>query len=148
MTQIQNPDDTQLTEILRRAKVVACVGASANPDRPSHFVSVFLTQRGLRVIPVNPGLAGQQLWGETVYASFADIPADLRQEIDFLDIFRRSEDVPDVVEAALHNLPNLRCVWMQVGVTNEAAASSARAKGIDVVQNRCPKVEFPRLLGG
>ena len=127
----------------RRTRIIALVGYSANATRASNSVARFLVAQGYRVIPVNPGLAGQTALGETVVASLADIPSDV--EIDMVDIFRRSEDVPPVVEDALAHLPHLKTIWMQLGIVNEAAADQAHAKGIEVVMNRCPAIEIPRL---
>lgn len=135
--------DGFLREILSTTKVVALVGASANPVRPSYFVQRYLGLKGFRVIPVNPGLAGQELLGETVYGSLTDIPDD----VDMIDIFRRSEAVPAIVDEALERFPNLKVVWMQIGVENAEAAAKAEARGVKVVQNRCPKIEYQRLFG-
>jgi uncharacterized protein len=138
-------NDTTLRDFLQKMGTVAIVGASANPERPSHFVGEFLRARGLRVIGVNPGLAGQMLYGAPVVARLADIDADI--PVDTVDIFRRSEEVPAIVEEAIAHLPRLRGIWMQIGVQHDGAAKAAMARGLQVVQNRCPKVEFPRLLG-
>ncbi|WP_298494572.1 CoA-binding protein [uncultured Maritimibacter sp.] len=135
--------DDQIRDILSRTRIIALVGYSANATRASNSVARFLVAQGYRVIPVNPGLAGQTALGETVVASLADIPSDV--EIDMVDIFRRSEDVPPVVEDALAHLPHLKTIWMQLGIVNEAAADQAHAKGIEVVMNRCPAIEIPRL---
>lgn len=135
--------DGFLREILSTTKVVALVGASANPVRPSYFVQRYLGLKGFRVIPVNPGLAGQELLRETVYGSLSDIPDD----VDMIDIFRRSEAVPAIVDEALEHFPNLKVVWMQIGVENAEAAAKAEARGVKVVQNRCPKIEYQRLFG-
>ena len=134
---------TYLRTILRRTKTVALVGISANPVRPSYFVARYLTLKGMRVIGVNPGLAGQSLFGETVYADLTSIP----DEVDMVDIFRRSEAVGPIVYEALARWPQLQTIWMQIGVTNQAAADAAEARGVDVVQNRCPKIEYQRLFG-
>jgi uncharacterized protein len=141
MTLPKSLDDDDLHRILTETRVIALVGASANPDRPSHRVGWFLARQGYRVIPVNPGLAGQSLFGETVVARLSDIPGG----VDMVDIFRRSEEVGPVVDEALAALPGLRTVWMQLGVVNEAAAEAARAKGVEVVMDRCPAIEIPRL---
>ena len=135
--------DICLRTILRRTKTVALVGISANPVRPSYFVARYLTLKGMRVIGVNPGLAGQSLFGETVYADLTSIP----DEVDMVDIFRRSEAVGPIVYEALARWPQLQTIWMQIGVTNQAAADAAEARGVDVVQNRCPKIESQRLFG-
>lgn len=136
-------DSEQIAEILSRTRVVACVGFSANPERPSHYVSQFLAERGLRVIPVNPGLAGQEFLGETVVARLSDIPHEA--EVDFVDIFRRPEEIPAITTEALTHLPHLKTIWMQLGIRHQEAAEQAEALGIDVVQDRCPKIEIPRL---
>ena len=135
--------DEYLRTILRHAKTVALVGISANPVRPSYFVARYLTLKGMRVIGVNPGLAGQSLFGEAVYADLTSIQDD----VDMVDIFRRSEAVGPIVDEALARWPQLQTVWMQIGVTNQAAADAAEARGVDVVQNRCPKIEYQRLFG-
>ena len=136
-----SPDD-DLRRILRATRVIACVGISANPIRPSHYVARYLGLKGYRVIPVNPGLAGQTLFGETVHADLTTIDGP----VDMVDIFRRSEAVPPIVDEALAHLPSLRTVWMQIGVVNEGAAATARAAGVEVVMNRCPKIEYQRLF--
>ncbi|MDC0738829.1 CoA-binding protein [Cognatishimia sp. SS12] len=133
--------DQKLIEIFERTKTIAVVGFSMNPARPSHYVSAFLRDQGYRVIPVNPGHAGKEIWGETIRASLADIDAP----VQMVDIFRRPEAVPEVVEAALEHLKGLETIWMQLGVMHEGAAEIARAAGVDVVMNRCPKIEIPRL---
>lgn len=129
--------------VLKRAKVIALVGASANPVRPSYYVARYLGLKGMRVIPVNPGLAGQTLLGETVCANLSSIPDD----VDMVDIFRGSEAVPAIVDEALPRWPNLQTIWMQIGVQNEKAAAKAEAHGVTVIQNRCPKIEYQRLFG-
>jgi hypothetical protein len=136
-----NPDDDTLRDILRRTKVIALVGWSPKPDRPSHRVAAYLAQRGYRVIPVNPGQAGAEALGTAVRASLADIA----EPVDMVDIFRRAEEVPGVVDEALAALPGLRTIWMQLGITHEGAAALAAGRGIDVVQDRCPAIEIPRL---
>ena len=134
--------DDFLRTILKRTKTVAVVGVSANQIRPSYYVARYLGLKGMRVIPVNPGLAGQTLLGETVYADVSDVPDD----VDMVDIFRRSEAVPPIVDAALERWPNLQTIWMQIGVEHAEAAVKAEARGVDVVQNRCPKIEYQRLF--
>ncbi|AZB64391.1 CoA-binding protein [Cereibacter sphaeroides] len=134
--------DEEVRRILASTRTIAVVGWSPNPDRPSHQVAAFLRARGYRVIPVNPGQAGQEALGETIRP---DLAALAGEGVDMVDIFRRSDHVPEVVEAALAHLPDLRTVWMQLGVRNPEAAQEARARGIDVVENRCPAIEIPRL---
>ena len=138
---MMQPDDTAIADILRTTRTIALVGWSPNPARASYRVGQFLKAQGYRVIPVNPGQTVVSALGETVRASLADI----REPVDMVDIFRRSELVLPVVEEALVALPGLRTVWMQLGVENEAAAALARAKGVSVIQNRCPAIEIPRL---
>jgi len=133
--------DDDLRRILTETRTIALVGWSPKPDRPSHRVAAYLAARGYRVIPVNPGQAGQQALGETVRASLADIEGP----VDMVDIFRRSEEVPAVVAEALAALPGLKTVWMQLGVESAEAAALATARGVAVVQNRCPAIEIPRL---
>tara|TARA_R110002124_G_scaffold55222_1_gene156398 strand:+ start:2743 stop:3228 length:486 start_codon:yes stop_codon:yes gene_type:complete len=137
------PSDTDLRRILRGLKTVAVVGVSANPVRPSYFVARYLGLRGIKVIPVNPGLAGQTLLGETVVASLAECP----DSVDCVDIFRRSDHVPPIVDDAIAHLPNLKTVWLQIGVTSTYAQRLCDERGLDFVQNRCPKIEYQRLFG-
>lgn len=136
--------EADIARIVRETRTIAVVGLSPKPDRPSYGVARYLQSQGFRVIPVNPGHAGESILGETVYADLASIPKD--SAVEMVDIFRRSEAVPEIVEEALRELPALQTVWMQLGVTHEGAAQAARAAGKTVVQNRCPKIEFPRYL--
>lgn len=137
--------DEFLRGILKRTKVIACVGVSTNPVRPSYFVARYLGLRGFRVVPINPNYAGQTLFGQPIYPSLSAIPSDVR--VDMLDIFRRSEAVVPIVDEALSVLPDLRTVWMQIGVENESATFKAEEAGVGVVQDRCPKIEYQRLFG-
>lgn len=134
--------DDHIKDILTRTKTIAIVGISAKEDRPSNEVAAYLKAKGYRIIPVNPGLEGQEMFGEPVRASLSDIEGP----VDMVDIFRRSEAVGPVVDEALAALDGLGTVWMQLGVINEEAAEKARAAGVDVVMNRCPKIEYPRLM--
>ncbi|MCV6592658.1 MAG: CoA-binding protein [Silicimonas sp.] len=143
---VDETDDATLRRILEGTKTIAMVGASTNPVRPSMFVATYMSSRGRRVIPINPVQAGQTLLGEPVLASLADIPAGT--QVDMVDIFRRSEAVPEVVDEALECLPGLKCIWMQFNVRHAEAAAKARAAGVLVVEDRCPKVEHMRLMGG
>ncbi|MBT0956208.1 CoA-binding protein [Alphaproteobacteria bacterium KMM 3653] len=143
---VDSTTDAELRHILETTKVIACVGVSPNPVRPSHYVARYLSMRGYRVLPINPVHAGKVLLGETVLADFSEVPEGVT--VDMVDIFRRSEHVPDVVEAALQHIPDgLRTIWMQIGVINEPAAERARQAGLRVVQDRCPKIEYQRLFG-
>ena len=137
--------DTHFRQILTDTKVIALVGFSNKPDRPSYKVARYLAEQGYRVIPVNPGLAGQDFMGETIVAALADIPPDI--EVDMLDVFRRSEFVMPVVEEALAALPDLKTIWLQIGVTNDDAEARAAATGLAFVQDHCPKIEHARLMG-
>jgi predicted CoA-binding protein len=137
--------DEFLRDILTSTKVIAVVGVSANEVRPSYYVARYLGLKGFRVIPVNPGLAGQELFGELVYGTLAEIPAEV--PVDMVDIFRRSDAVPGIVEEAMAHLPSLKTIWMQLGVEHEEAAAKAEAAGLRVIQNRCPKIEYQRLFG-
>lgn len=135
--------DSFLREILTRTRRVAVVGVSMNPVRPSYYVARYLSLRNFEVVPVNPGHAGETLFGKTVVARLSDIEG----EVDMVDIFRRSEHVPPIVAEALAAFPGLRTIWMQIGVVHEEAAGMARARGVDVVMDRCPKIEYQRLFG-
>ncbi len=138
-------DDTVIHRVLEAARTIAVVGASQNPERASNYVMKFLQDQGYRTIPINPGLAGQTLWGETVYASLAEAPGPF----EMVDVFRPSAAAGAVVDEAigLKDAKGIRSVWLQIGVIDEAAAERVRAAGLDIVMNRCPKVEFPRLIG-
>ncbi len=135
--------DDFLRKILRRTKRIAAVGVSANPVRPSYYVVRYLRIKGFDVTAVNPGLAGQELFGSTVYPDLTSVPHD----VDMVEIFRRSEAVPGIVDEALDRWPNLKTIWMQIGVEHQAAADKAQERGVDVIQNRCPKIEYQRLFG-
>jgi len=145
MIETRSPGPEGLRRILSRVRTIAAVGVSPNPVRPSNYVGRYLARKGFRVIPVNPGHAGETLYGETVYPDLAAIPADIR--VDVVDIFRRSEAVPPIVDEALAHLPGLKTIWMQIGVEHAEAAAKAEAAGLTVIQNRCPKIEYQRLFG-
>jgi predicted CoA-binding protein len=134
--------DARIARILQTTRVIALVGLSPKPERPSHEVGAFLADRGYRVIGVNPGIAGREMFGAPVAACVSEID----EAVDMVDIFRRSDAVRPVVERALAALPGLRTVWMQLGVIDEGSAALARAQGVEVVMDRCPKIEYPRLL--
>lgn len=137
-------DDEDIARIARSIKVIAVVGLSPNEARPSWGVARYLQANGYRVIPVNPGRAGGTILGETVYASLSDIPKSI--PVHMVDIFRKSEAVGPIVDEALAHLPDLKFIWLQLGIRNDAAAARAEARGITVIQDRCPKIEFPRHL--
>lgn len=130
--------------LLQNAKTIAMVGLSADPMRPSHFAAIYMQSEGYDIIPVNPRLAGEKILGQTVYASLLDIPKD--RKIDIVDVFRKPEDVPAVLDEALQI--GAPVFWMQLGIVNEEAAARARAAGMDVVMNRCVKIEHARFFGG
>lgn len=134
-------DDNYIRDVLRDAKVVAMVGASANWNRPSFFAMKYMQQKGFRVIPVNPGVAGQEILGETVAANLAEI----EEPIDMVDIFRNSEAAGAITDEAI--AAGAKIVWMQLGVRNDEAAKRAEDAGLRVVMNRCPKIEYARLNG-
>ncbi|MGF6233028.1 putative CoA-binding protein [Inquilinus ginsengisoli] len=136
-------EDAYLRGILRGVKTIAMVGASPNWNRPSYFAMTYLQGKGYKVIPVNPGVAGQTILKETVYARLADVPVP----VDMVDIFRNSEAAAGVVDEALALPVKPKVIWMQLGVRNDAAAAKAEAAGIQVVMNRCPKIEWARLNG-
>lgn len=135
--------DALLRDILSGVRRIALVGLSPSPERPSHRVARFLIDRGYTVIPVNPAHAGGEILGQPVRASLTAIG----DRVDMVDIFRRSEAVPAIVDEALEALPGLRVIWMQLGVTHAEAAARAEARGITVIQDRCPKIEHTRLFG-
>lgn len=135
--------DAHLRDVLTRTRSVAVVGVSTNPVRPSYFVARYLDLKGFDVHPVNPAYAGQMLFGRKIVAGLGDIEAP----VDMVDIFRRSEAVPEIVDEALQVLPALKTIWMQIGVEHAAAAAKAEAAGVTVIQDRCPKIEYQRLFG-
>ena len=133
--------DATLRRILSSVRTIAMVGASSNWNRPSYFVMKYLQNKGYRVIPVNPGTAGQEQLGEKIYASLRHIP----DRVDMVDVFRASDAVGPIVDDAI--AIGAKIVWMQLGVRNDAAAAVGEAAGLDVIMNRCPKIEFGRLGG-
>jgi uncharacterized protein len=135
--------DADIRRILTSVKSIALVGASANPARPSYIVLKYLMSRGYRLFPVNPGLSGKPLLGATVYASLRDLPGP----VDMVEIFRASEHAGAVVDEALDLDPLPRVIWMQLGVKDAAAAARAEARGVEVVMDRCPKIEWGRFSG-
>jgi predicted CoA-binding protein len=143
MTSSLSYSNAELLAILRATRSIAMVGASPKWNRPSSFAMKYLQEKGYRVIPVNPGHAGKQILGETVYASLADIP----EQFDMVDIFRNSEAAGPITDAAiaLAKEKGIKVVWMQLGVVNHEAAERARAASLTVVMDRCPKIEFGRL---
>ena len=135
--------DATIRAILDEVKTIAIVGASANPVRPSYFVLKYMIDKGYTVFPVNPGQAGKEILGRPCFASLKDVPGP----VDMVDIFRASEAVPGIVEEALALQPLPKVIWMQLGVVHEEAALRAEQAGLQVVMNRCPKIEYGRLSG-
>jgi len=135
--------DAYIRSILEGVETIGMVGASANSARPSFLVLKYLSERGYRMLPINPGIAGGAVHGLAVYARLADAPGP----IDMVEIFRNSEVAGAVVDEALALDPLPKVIWMQLGVRNAAAAARAEAKGVQVVMNRCPKIEYGRLSG-
>lgn len=134
-----SPSDHDIRRILTETRTIALVGWSPKPERPSHGVAAYLARRGYRVIPVNPGQAGVTApWGETVRAALSEAGP-----VDMVDIFRRSEETGPVILQAI--AVGAKVVWMQLGVFNTVEAEAARAAGLEVVMNRCPAIEIPRL---
>lgn len=128
--------------ILKDYKRIAVVGLSANQYRPSYFAALYMQAQGYTIYPVNPGNAGQKILGQTVYASVKDIP----DPVDIVDIFRKPEDVPPIVDEAI--AIGAKVVWMQLQVINHEAAEKAKQAGLEVVMDRCVKIEHGRFFGG
>jgi predicted CoA-binding protein len=135
--------DALLKHVLTTTRVIAVVGVSLNPVRPSYYVARYLTLKGFDVIPVNPGHAGEKVFGRTVVGRLSEID----RPVDMVDIFRRSDAVPQIVDEAMAHLKGLKTIWMQIGVEHPQAAAKAEAAGLTVIQNRCPKIEYQRLFG-
>jgi predicted CoA-binding protein len=134
-------DDAFIRSILDKVKTVAVVGASQGDDKPSMFVVKYLSERGYRVFPINPGRAGQLVAGVIAYARLSDVP----EPIDMVDVFRRADAVPQVLDEVMALSPLPKIFWMQLGVRNDEAAARAEAAGMTVVMDRCPKIEYGRL---
>ena len=133
--------DAYIRGILNTVKTIAMVGVSPKDSRPSYFAFKYLLERGYRMIPVNPGLAGKELLGQKVYARLADIA----EPVDMVDIFRAAKLALPIVTEALAMQPRPLVIWMQLGIRNDAAAKLAEDAGLKVVMNRCPKIEYGRL---
>ncbi len=143
MSTLLNYSDDLIRDILQRSKTIAMIGASPNPARDSHEVMRFLQAKGHRVVPVNPTSAGQEILGETVVADLSEIS----EPVQMVDVFRRSEWIAPLVDEVLEHAPRLgiTSIWMQLGVRDDRAAAKAEAEGLDVIMNRCPVIEYPRL---
>ncbi len=139
----------KMNDAIQRAlssKIIAVVGLSKDPTKPSYDVASYLRTNGFRIIPVNP--TADMILGEKSYKSLPDLPDEIKRELDVVDIFRRSEDVPGVVEEAIRIHDSYQrpyVVWMQLGIVNQAAAKVAENSGLDVVMDRCMKIEHARL---
>ena len=138
------PEDL-IKSILRSTKTIAMVGASGNEMRPSYFAMKYLLDKGFLIHPINPGMAGKQILGRSVYGSLKDVPAP----VDMVDIFRDASAALGIVDEALAEKDRLgiKVIWMQLGIINEEAAAKARAAGLTVIMDRCPKIEYGRLSG-
>jgi predicted CoA-binding protein len=134
-------DDSYIRGILNTVKTIAMVGASEKENRPSYFAFKYLLERGYKVIPVNPGHAGEDMLGQRIYPRLADIP----EPVDMIDIFRGPQYALAIVQEALALKTRPQVIWMQLGVRNDEAAALAEANGMKVVMNRCPKIEYGRL---
>lgn len=136
--------DSVFTDVLHACKTIAVVGASPKPRRPSYQVMDYMISNGYTIVPINPGFAGDTILGQTVYASLDEVPCP----IDMVDVFRNSRDAGGVVDEAirLKAEKRIQVVWLQIGVTNDAAKARAEAAGLTVIQNRCPKIEHARLV--
>jgi predicted CoA-binding protein len=135
-------DDDYILDILQSVKTIALTGASPNPARPSNGVMGYLQSRGYQVIPVNPGQVGKHIQGQEVFGHLADVPTP----VDMVDVFRASAYLAEVVDEALAMNPRPKVIWAQLGVRDDAAAAKAEAAGIKVVMDRCPAIEYPRLV--
>lgn len=135
-------DDSYLRDILKNVRTIAVLGASPNSARPSYEVMHFLAAHGYRVFPVNPGQAGKEVGELVFYASLTDVP----EPIDMVDVFRAPENLPGILEDVLSLKHRPSVLWGQLGVRDDEVAGKAEAAGIKVVMDRCPKIEYPRLL--
>ena len=138
-----NVSDDYLRDILKTTNTIAMVGLSMNETRPSYFVGRYLHKRGYKIIPVNAGHGGKYFFGQLVMSSLDEI----RETVDMVDIFRKPEAVPQIIEDSLAKLKGLKTIWMQLGIKHKSAAQKARDFGLKVVEDRCPKIEHQRLFG-
>jgi len=144
---INKLNDNELRILLKKINSMVMIGVSASPLRASFFVARYFVLRGISVIPVNPNYEGQYLWGEKVLGKISDI--DLDKRVDLIDIFRPSKEVPHIVDDTIKYLKPLGCktVWMQIGIRNNQAALRAKKNGLNVIMDKCPKIENQRLFG-
>jgi predicted CoA-binding protein len=147
---LQQYPDTLIKQILRTVKTIAMVGASGNSIRPSYFAMMYLLNKGYKVIPVNPSMAGKEILGQTVYASLKDIPSSKEiGPVDMVDVFREASFAPDIAREAVAEKDRLgvKVFWMQLGVISPEAEKIAADAGLTVIMNRCPKIEHGRFSG-
>jgi predicted CoA-binding protein len=137
--------DSLIKSILRSVKTIAMVGASGNDIRPSYFAMLYLLNKGYKIIPINPGMAGKQILGQTVYASLQDVPAP----VDMVDIFREAKYAPAIARETVAQKDRLgvKVLWMQLGVVSQEAERIGREAGLTVIMDRCPKIEHGRFSG-
>ena len=140
-------NDDELRILLKKISSIVMVGVSASPLRASFFVARYFVLRGISVIPINPNYEGEYLWGEKVLGKISDI--DHNKRVDLIDIFRPSKEVPNIVEDTIKYLKPLGCktIWMQIGIKNKKAALIAKNNGMNVIMDKCPKIENQRLFG-
>ena len=140
-------DDNELRILFKKINSIVMIGVSASPLRASYFVARYFVLRGISVIPINPNYEGKKLWGEKVLGKISDIDPDKR--VDLIDIFRPSKEVPNIVKDTIKYLKPLGCktVWMQIGIKNNKAAQIAKKNGMNVIMDKCPKIENQRLFG-
>ena len=138
-----SPSDRLLREILKSTKTIAMVGLSMNETRPSYFVGRYLHKRGYKIIPINAGHGGKNFFGQLVKSSIDEID----EPVDMVDIFRKPDAVPQIVDDSLAKLKGLKTIWMQIGIKHESSAQKARQLGLNVIEDRCPKIEHQRLFG-
>ena len=136
---VENPDE--IRKILEGARTVAVVGLSKKPERDSYRVAEYLKHKGYKIIPINPAYAGEEILGERVKASIEEVD----EKVDIMDVFRKSEAVPEIAEAAIKK--KIPVVWLQLGIVHEEAARKMEQAGIKVVMDRCMKIEHGKLLG-
>ena len=140
-------NDNDLRKLLKSLKTIVMVGVSASQIRASFFVARYFVLRGVKIIPINPKYAGQKFWEEECLKSIKDI--DNKTSVDMVDIFRPSNEVYPIVKESIKYLKPLGCktIWMQIGIKNQRAAKEAKKHGLNVIMNKCPKIEYQRLFG-
>ena len=138
-----NVSDDYSRDILKTTKTIAMVGLSMNETRPSYFVGRYLHKCGYKIIPINAGHGGKYFFGQMVMSSLGEI----REPVDMVDIFRKPEAIPQIVDESLAKLKGLKTIWMQIGIKHGNSARKARELGLNVVEDRCPKIEHQRLFG-